>query len=308
MAEPSSSSSRHTTPQRQRQKTAEVWDEDFEFPTITIPKGKGKEVETAPSAAKDLEDGEESPVEDWDLEDLDASPPAGPSRLPSPTTAKRKSPESLGLARLSLGSPRASSSQSADLPLPRSPTFAVSHPNTSASGSALQLVPDTSQDVTKQRARSGSTTRNKLIKRHPSTSFIPLVSSVSSDSLAASAPPLPVSRSSYDVSKLDAPVRQVHRSKSGEQMPPPPLPTSATHARAHSRTRISSRPTSRSGEIRVSAIPLSPSNEQSKDVEVGKKPGFWKRLSGQPFIGEPKTAPGTCESSSEQVQAAHARH
>lgn len=283
-----------STPSRQRQKTAEVWDEDFEFPTAAVAKGKGKSKEVK-TDRDDHHDDEGSPVEDWDADDWDGSPPAiapAPARLPSPTTGKRKSPETLNLAGLSLGSPRASSSRSADLPLPRSPTMSSS----SASGSALQLVGASSggthAESSRQRARSGSMGRNKLIKRHPSTSFIPLASS--SDTLAH-APPLPASQSSYDVSRIEmAQHKTIPRSKSGEQMPPPPLPSQGAHARSQSRARTSSRPGSRQGEIRVSAIPLSPSHDHNVGVET-KKPGFWKRLSGQPLMGEPKTGPGTCE-------------
>jgi hypothetical protein len=309
MAESSTSAAaRLPAPQRQRQKTAEVWDEDFEFPTITIPKGKGKEPELASATtitkAGTGDEEDVSSVEDWDLEEPEEGSPAGPSRLlPSPTTGKRKSPESLGLGELSLGSPRASSSRYQDQLIPRSPTVPLHSPYTSVtdSSSALQLVSGISnthqgQDISKQRTRSGSVTasRNKLIKRHPSTTFIPLASSSSSDTLSK-VPPLPVSRSSYDVSRSDNGQKPVHRSKSGEMMPPPPVPKLTSHTRNLSKQRTSSRPGSRQHEVRVSAIPLSPYNEQDRNVEHTKKPGFWKRLSGQPLIGEPKTSPGTCE-------------
>ena len=289
-----------TSPQRQRQKTAEVWDEDFEFPTITIPKGKGKEPETAPTRKEEKFD--ESSEEDWDLDEPEEGSPAGPSRLlPSPTTGKRKSPESLGLGQLSLGSPRASSSKYAGQATPHSPTSYGKGPYVSVteSSSALQLVSgggvQPTQDNSKQRSRSGSitTSRNKLIKRHSSTTFIPLASSSSSDTLSKG-PPLPASRSSYDVSRLDTGQKPIHRSKSGEQMPPPPIPKMASNTRNISKQRTSSRPGSRQNEVRVSAIPLSPYNEQDRNVE--KKPGFWKRLSGQQLVGEPKSSPGTCES------------
>lgn len=292
-------------PRRVVPKVAEVWDEDFEFPTVAIPKGKGKEVDhSAKKVVEQEEEGDDSSVEDWTVDDWDASPPpAGPSRLPSPTTGKRKSPETLGLAQLSLGSPRASSSQSADLPSPRSPSSSALLSDLSASGSALQLVRGaTSQDTSKQRDRSGSVggTRNKLIKRHPSASFVPLSSSASTDTLAK-VPPLPASRSSYDVSRHDDLPRVIHRAKSGEQMPPPPLPPFLTASKPHIRARTSSRPTSRQGEVRVSAIPLSPSNEPNRRVSHGKRPSLWKRWSGQHFMGEPKTAPGTCKSSPDRT-------
>lgn len=300
-----------STPQRQRQKTAEVWDEDFEFPTITIPKVKAKEPE--PASTNNLGAGHEGGVEagassedeDWDLdvEELDTSPVAGSSRLPSPTTGKRKSPESLGLNQLTLGSPRASSSYSTDLPIPRSPTASGVY----GSSSVLQLISNDPHQVkfeaqtsSKQRSRSGSVTasRNKLIKRHPSTSFIPLASSSSTDTLSK-VPPLPISRSSHNVSRLDTGQKPIHRSKSGEQMPPPPIPlmSMATHHKTQSRQhqRTSSRPGSRQGEVRLSAIPLSPYNDQDRNMQYTKKPGFWKRLSQQPLMGEPKTSPGTCK-------------
>lgn len=315
MAESSTSTSaRMPSPQRQRQRTAEVWDEDFEFPTITIPKGKGKEPESGVPVKKEEELDDESSGEDWDIDEPEeggagiGGSPAGPSRLlPSPTTGKRKSPESLGLGQLSLGSPRASSSKYNDQPIPRSPRSPTTHGNhpyssITDSSSALQLISGNGstpngQDISKQRTRSGSVTaaRNKLIKRHPSTTFIPLASSSSSDTLSK-VPPLPVSRSSYDVSRLDTGQKPIHRSKSGEMMPPPPLPKSGSHTRNLSKQRTSSRPGSRQNEVRVSAIPLSPYNEQDRNVEHTKKPGFWKRLSGQPLIGEPKTSPGTCKS------------
>jgi hypothetical protein len=229
----------------------ENWDDDFEFPTLALP--------------------------------------------------KRKSPTQPDIGRLSLSSPRPYDSMSSDLHLPRSPTSSGIS-GVSASSSALQLVsgrPGPSTSVSNQRSRSGSTsaTRNKLIKRHPSTSFLPVGSSSSVDVSTTKSPPFPGARSSYDLSR-PAPTPPMPlplpRSKSGEQMPPPPLPSG--HSRQRSKSKSKPRPMSRQGEIRVSAIPLSPSSDQAQNVDPPRRPSFWKRLSGQPLMGEPISSPGSCKS------------
>jgi hypothetical protein len=197
---------------------------------------------------------------------------------------------------LSLNSPRASDSISSDLHLPRSPTLGGPSNSIAASSSALQLIagPSTTNSDTKQRNRSGSTGR-KLIKRHPSTSFVNIGSSSSVD-VSTKPPPLPANRSSYDLPRpAPAPPPPLPRSKSGEQMPPPPLPSGMIRPRSKSKSKV--RPTSRQGDVRVSAIPLSPSQDQVGNVEQPRRPSFWKRLSGQPLAGagEPVSAPGSCE-------------
>jgi hypothetical protein len=289
-----SRSKRASTPGRQPVPImTENWDEDFEFPTLALPKGKKAET------PRKQDSQAASPAEDWGEDGWDDSPPAM-SRLLIANLGKRKSPTQPDIARLSLGSPRAYESVSSDLHLPRSPTSSGIS-GLDASSSALQLVsgqagPSTS--TTNQRSRSGSTSatvRNKLIKRHPSTSFLPIASSSSVDVSYKSKSP-PGARSSYDLSRpppAPAPPLPLPRSKSGEQMPPPPLPS----FRPRSKSKSKSRPMSRQGEIRVSAIPLSPSSDQVTNVDQPRRPSFWKRLSSQPMMGEPVTAPGSCKSS-----------
>jgi hypothetical protein len=279
---PVSTPHRHTIP-----KSQEVWDEDFEFPTLALP--KSKKVETPRKPRSDAA----SPVEEWGDEDWDESPP-GPSRLPIANLGKRKSPTQPDLARLSLSSPprtSQSTATSSDIYLPRSPTSSRSIEGSSSS-SALQLVsgqPGPSTSLSNQRSRSGSTSatvRNKLIKRHPSTSFVPINSSSSVD-VSYQSPTLPGARSSYDLSRPPPP--PLPRSKSGEQMPPPPL---GTRPRSKSKSKV--RPISRQGEVRVSAIPLSPSSDSN--VDPPRRPSFWKRLSGQPLMGESGVGAGSCKS------------
>lgn len=271
----------------------ENWDEDFEFPTLALP--KSKKAETPRKRASEVT----SPVDDWGEEGWDDSPPPASSRMPIVNLGKRKSPTQPDIGRLSLSSPR--DSMSSELYLPRSPTSSgVS--GISASSSALQLVsgqPGPSTSASNQRSRSGSnsaTSRNKLIKRHPSTSFLPIGSSSSVDVSTLKSPPLPAARSSYDLSRV-APTPPLPlplpRSKSGEQMPPPPLPLGHSRQRSKSKTKV--RPISRQGEIRVSAIPLSPSSDQTHNVDQPRRPSFWKRLSGQPLTGEPISSPGSCK-------------
>jgi hypothetical protein len=273
----------------------ENWDEDFEFPTLALPKSKKAET------PRKRESEVASPVEDWGEDGWDDSPPPALSRMPIANLGKRKSPTQPDLGRLSLSSPRAYDSMSSDLHLPRSPT-STGMSGVSASSSALQLVsgqPGPSTSTSNQRSRSGSTSatvRNKLIKRHPSTSFIPIASSSSIDVSSIKSPPPPGARSSYDLSR-PAPTPPLPlplpRSKSGEQMPPPPLPLG--HSRQRSKSKSKARPMSRQGEIRVSAIPLSPSSDHAHNVDQPRRPSFWKRLSGQPLMGEPVTSPGSCK-------------
>lgn len=259
----------------------ENWDEDFEFPTLALPKGKKAET------PRKRESEAASPVEDWSDDGWDDSPPPVLSRMPIANLGKRKSPTQPDMGRLSLSSPRAHE-------LPRSPTSpGVSR--VSASSSALQLVsgrpdPGPAACAPNQRSRSGSTSatlRNKLIKRHPSTSFLPIGSSSSVDVSTTQISPVP----SPDLSRPPPapPLALLPRSKSGEQMPPPPLP------RPRSKSKSKPRPTSRQGEIRVSAIPLSPSSDQAQNVDPPRRPSFWKRLSGQPLMGEPISSPGSCK-------------
>ena len=273
----------------------ENWDEDFEFPTLALPKSKKAET------PRKRESEVASPVEDWGEDGWDDSPPPALSRMPIANLGKRKSPTQPDIGRLSLSSPRAYDSLSSDLDLPRSPT-SPGMSGVSASSSALQLVsgqPGPSTFASNQRSRSGSTSatvRNKLIKRHPSTSFIPIGSSSSVDVSSIKPTPFPGARSSYDLSR-PAPTPPLPlplpRSKSGEQMPPPPLPLG--HSRQRSKSKSKARPTSRQGEIRVSAIPLSPSSDHAQNVDQPRRPSFWKRLSGQPLMGEPISSPGSCK-------------
>jgi hypothetical protein len=268
-------------------KTTEVWDEDFEFPTLALPKGKKAETPRKSDAGS-------RPEENWEEEEnWDESPP-GPSRLPIASLGKRKSPTQPDIAKLSLNSPRASGSLSSARNLPRSPTSPGQSSGIWASSSALQLVAGQSTIAggSKQRLRSGSTGR-KLVKRHPSTSFINIGSSASVDD-STSIPPVPANRSSYDLSRpAPSAAPPLPRSKSGEQMPPPAVPSGSTRPRSKSKSKV--RPTSRPGEIRVSAIPLSPSQDHIDNVDAPRRPSFWKRLSGQPLGNEPVSAPGCCK-------------
>ncbi|WWC66321.1 uncharacterized protein I206_100222 [Kwoniella pini CBS 10737] len=278
---------------RRPKPTQENWDDDFEF---SLPKKAGSS-SNSKSRVKDENvplstTRNESPTEDWD-ENWDESPPRP---LPPPimtTQHQRKKtsippPISIPSSSSSRGPPRLSPSQTSSLSISPLPTAHSSpqHPllpsrSHSSAGLSLEQQP---------RLRSGSTTangtiaRNKLIKRHPSTSFVPILSHSSShvDLSALSE----ASLRSSNVANRSSPnlppgSPYLPRSTSGEQMPPPPLPAGGILSRARSRSRSKVRPDSKNG-VRVSSIPFSPSKEDMTDTEKEKRPGFWKRLSGAP--------------------------
>nr|XP_031860848.1 uncharacterized protein CI109_003573 [Kwoniella shandongensis]KAA5527920.1 hypothetical protein CI109_003573 [Kwoniella shandongensis] len=279
--------------------------------------------------------GKARDVEDWDEEEeeenWDDSPPRPSAKFISvPITSSALAPtavagpsrqrQSSKPAPLSIPSnaytqppPRLSPSHSSSLPSPSPlPTSRTStsltaqqsmlSPRSNSSSALLSPTINEQQKQTLLRSRSGSTstgtvTRNKLIKRHPSTSFIPIApnrstsatfqqnrseSNASLSSIALtnrSSPNLPHPPPGVPVS-----VPQIPRSTSGEQMPPPPLP-GQIHALGRSRSRSKSK--TRSGsrqDIRVLNIPFSPSRNdmQEAEEEKQKRPGFWKRFSGAP--------------------------
>nr|XP_018267236.1 uncharacterized protein I303_01221 [Kwoniella dejecticola CBS 10117]OBR89394.1 hypothetical protein I303_01221 [Kwoniella dejecticola CBS 10117] len=271
----------------------ENWDDDFEF---TLPKKAGssstskckaKDEDTPPSAIR-----AESSTEDWD-ENWDESPPRSPPAPVAPAQHQRK--------KSSIPPPiDIPSSSSSRIP----PRLSPSHPSslgasplpTSFSSPQQRLLPSRSHSSIgissgqQPRSRSGSTaatgtiTRNKLIKRHPSSSFVP-ISSHSSSNIALSTPSETslhsmnlVNRSSPNLPHNSP---SLPRSTSGEQMPPPPLPTGGILGRARSRSKSKARPDSRN-DVRISNIPFSPSKDDMKDKHTEKRPGFWKRLSGVP--------------------------
>ncbi|ORX36041.1 hypothetical protein BD324DRAFT_651945 [Kockovaella imperatae] len=210
---------------RSRRKTAENWDDDFEFalpskprpPAIKLTSQKENEPESSRPTPKSALLGRTSPdsVSSWS-----DSPPRSPTRL-----APRHPPIS----------PRATTSASTDLPR-------------SSSTSEHPLLPHDVPLPPTVRRRSNSNSKTKLIKRHPSASFAPIVN--------------PSTTSLSSLSNHHNP--QLRHAPSAEVMPPPPIP--------------SRRPSSRS-QVRVSGIPFSPSQD---DMKEGKKKGFWKRLSGVP--------------------------
>ncbi|WVQ97410.1 hypothetical protein IAU59_004523 [Kwoniella sp. CBS 9459] len=294
-------------------------------------KGKGKEKdENVPVIVRS-----NSPTEDWD-EDWDESPPRNKTRststtsavktsgLPSPSAKheRKKSsippPLTIPPPYSNTQQPRLSPSHTASLPalsplpLPTSSSSSQLYQpllpsrSNSSLGLAAQQADPLIQSHTQPRSRSGSTTtgtvtRNKLIKRHPSASFIPIPSRSASSSFNLPSNTFFPNESDASLSSTSfinhsspnlpqaPPLPPLPRSTSGEQMPPPPLPSGRLSGEVILGVgRSRSRSKSRSGthnrqeqEVRVSGIPFSPSRDDMKE-QVPKKPGFWKRLSGAP--------------------------
>ncbi|WVW82366.1 hypothetical protein I302_104373 [Kwoniella bestiolae CBS 10118] len=304
-----------STSRRRSKPSQENWDDDFEF---TLPTRKSTNNTTKTSYGKEKDENVplsrvDSLTEDWD-ENWDESPPR--SNLPQPgLTAKHERKKSSIPPPINIPSsssshrmnpPRLSPSHSAGLsisPLLTSFSSAQQPLLPSRSYSSLSMGPSPSNLQHQQsqhlpRMRSGSTTtstvsRNKLIKRHPSTSFVPIPNSHSSSNLALnSAQPNPseASLNSISTTNRSSPYLpqnspSLPRSTSGEQMPPPPLPQGGFLGRSRSRSKSKSKA---GQEVRVSNIPFSPSRDdmREKEKEKEKRPGFWKRLSGAPSVGE----------------------
>ncbi|WWC86309.1 uncharacterized protein L201_001182 [Kwoniella dendrophila CBS 6074] len=315
-----------STSRRRPKSSQENWDDDFEF---TLPTRRSTNKSTTNNTSKSVKgkekdenvplSREESPIEDWD-ENWDESPPRPAPIIPIATHTRKKSsiPPPINIPSSSSSSrmnpPRLSPSHSNDLyiggtsPIPSSSFSSPKQPllpSKSHSSIGLSNVLHQQQQQQLPRHRSGSTatnnvTKNKLIKRHPSTSFVPIPSHSSSNlalntgltnhseaSLSSvslinrSSPNLPQNNNQGSPS--------LPRSISGEQMPPPPLPQTNAGSgggllgRARSRSKSKPRPESRQ-DIRISSIPFSPSRDDMKSAAQTKekKPGFWKRFSGVP--------------------------
>ncbi|OCF41798.1 hypothetical protein I317_04404 [Kwoniella heveanensis CBS 569] len=310
-------------------------------------KGKGKEKERDEYVPKP-ERGN-SPTEDWD-EDWDESPPKIKPRstntstgtnmkgLSSPTSTRHERKKSSIPPPLAIPppypvrqhQPRWSPSHTASLPTPATlplPTSSSSQlhqpllPSRSHSSLGLAAQEDPLiQSHPHPRSRSGSTTagtvtRNKLIKRHPSTSFVPIPSRSASSSYNLPSSTFFPNESDASLSSLSfinhdspnlphPPVPPIPRSKSGEQMPPPPLPIGSNAGIGLGLSRSRSRSKSKAGQsgrqqetVRVSGIPFSPSRDNMAE-QLPKKPGFWKRLSGAPTVDRGKqivNKPFICE-------------
>ncbi|TYJ51899.1 hypothetical protein B9479_007500 [Cryptococcus floricola] len=267
---------------RSKQLEEEVWDDDFEFP---VQKKRSNSVINDEKSRKSLDD-------DWD-EDWDESPPkpvlSSPSRHGlSQSRPISKVPAPLNIPNHGYGQSRISPGLTADLSLPSPSPMPLSSSNphqpllASRSNSSLSIGQDP-----KPRSRAGSvattgsgTVRRKLVKRHPSTSFIPMPGDRSASHLPSSASSTSISSSRNIVSPVEEfPIpplpANMPRSTSGEQMPPPPLP-----GRAESGVSALMR---RKSKSKKQGAPPSPSKEKSSLGE-GKeqRKGFWNRLSGGP--------------------------
>ena len=313
MAAPDSgqlSPSPSSTPQRPgpsrpgRRKQAENWDDDFEFAlpprTASKPSSSGSRSRTDTLAEKSDNTLEPSSFTSTssgsiDLSRWEDSPPPQPPPAAQPrgSTRTSKAPHPLKIPpHSSYPPPRSSPSRSSGLPSddgrtnPPTPFTSSSHPTQPL------MYSSAGEDVSapqKQRARSGSQsatiTKNKLVKRHPSSSFVQLSGrSQWSDHEGESAGPS--NRSSPNLTGSPGQVYQLPppplpRSKSRELMPPPPAPT--TRPRSKSRSRATLR-----DDVRISQIPLAPSPGQLAQAEKQRK-NFWKRLSGS------KPATSSCE-------------
>lgn len=237
-----------------RKKTVENWDDDFDYGSFKPASSSSTRPSTVTAKSKQGRASPDSIVSSWD----DSPPQTSHAAHHMATRAKT---EPLTQGRLDgraphLGPPRHSPSHTAGLPLPsalspRSQNF--DHPTSPESGLSRSS----------SSATAATTTRQKLIKRHPSASFIPTAqpdrstSSLSSSTYAnRSSPHLP-------------------RSPSSERMPPPPVPLGLGRRKSKGRSK-----TGRTDGVRVSNIPFSPSQEAMRDGE--RRASFWKRLSGMP--------------------------
>ncbi|WVF70510.1 hypothetical protein IAT40_005300 [Kwoniella sp. CBS 6097] len=304
-------------------------------PSSSTSKGKGKERdENIPIPVRG-----NSPTEDWD-EDWDESPPkAKPSSTGSssgihshnfPSSAARHErkkssippPLTIPPPYPDNHQPRWSPSHTASLPTPSPlplPTSSSSQlhqpllPSRSYSSLGLAAQAESKSQIQSQpRSRSGSTTngtntRNKLIKRHPSASFVPIPNRSASSSYNLPSSTYFPNDSDASLSSISfmihsspnlphPPVPPLPRSTSGEQMPPPPLPSEPVPESGLGLGRSRSRSKSKVGnegkrqDVRVSGIPFSPSRNDMKE-QPAKKPGFWKRLSGAPTVDREQGTP-----------------
>lgn len=251
----SSSSSKPTSGRHTRKKTAENWDDDFEFklPSTTAAKSSTGSVpdENAQSSARRIP-GRSSPTESI-ISSWDDSPPRS---APVPMTHTRSNSKTPGVG-LHLALPRHSPSQISALPSPSSASSSHRH------SLASPLPPSDQAGLSRSgMANPNAGARQKLVKRHPSTSFITTShpssssTSVSSSYVNRSSPHLP-------------------RMTSREAMPPPSIIPSGLERR---KSKGKSRLAGRTDEVRESKIPFSPSQDTMREGE--RRPSLWKRLSG----------------------------
>ncbi|WVQ70859.1 hypothetical protein IAR50_000384 [Cryptococcus sp. DSM 104548] len=267
------SSAVSSSKRRSKQLEEEVWDDDFEFP---VQKKRSNSVIKDDRSRKSSDD-------DWG-EDWDESPPKPVVSSPSPNGMSQARPISrvpapLNVHKHGYSQPGFSSSLTTDLPLPSPSPMPLGSSNShqpllaSRSNSSLSIGLDP-----KPRSRAGSvattgsgTVRRKLVKRHPSTSFIPIPSNRSTGHLPSNASSASISSSHNITSPVDdyplPPLpANMPRSTSGEQMPPPPLPGVSGLMRRKSKSKK----------------PSSPSKENSLAEGKEQRKGFWNRLSGGP--------------------------
>ena len=260
---------------RSRRKTAENWDDDFEFalPARQRPASARAQIETTalskpsalvpsdPHAASTSKEGRASTPESpssWS----DQSPP----RSPTVVVARRTKASHLTPLNIASSPPRASQSRTSGLPTPE-PRSASTSASDSFTLPNQPLLPHPDAPPIpnyRQSPASGSALRehNKLIKRHPSATFTPMTDPDSSLTSLSSQNP----SSSH-----------LRHAPSTEQMPPPPLPPGAQPA-SMAGGNTGRRPGSRGdGQIRVSNIPFSPSQDDMRSER--KKKGIWKQLS-----------------------------
>ncbi|WVQ85261.1 hypothetical protein IAT38_007426 [Cryptococcus sp. DSM 104549] len=321
------------SPSRRKEK-AENWDDDFEF-SLPTKKASTPAPTKAVKNDKHSDDGWGEEEENWDESPPSASlaPPAAPPS-PSPVGVGSAGLKGIGHgspSRHGLAQSRPSSKLPAPLSIPShaypQPRLSPSHPSSLPSPTPMPTPPTSSSHATrpllasrsnsslflaggeqKPRSRAGSVAtgssgsgaatlgRNKLVKRHPSTSFVPIMNRSASSLILGSSAGASASPSSLASARLAPPDSTrppvpplpagIPRSTSGEQMPPPPLPHSASGfglGRSRSKSKSKPRPASRQG------MPLSPSVEDVTEKE--QKRGFWNRFSGVPSGGDKDATP-----------------
>ncbi|EIW72423.1 hypothetical protein TREMEDRAFT_58586 [Tremella mesenterica DSM 1558] len=310
--EPTSPSSPSQTPKKSskpsRRKQAENWDDDFEF---ALPSRTSKPREAPPRPEKLVEKDENTSATLGSF----ASGSSNSSELPwdespPPPVSTNKGTVRAIKVPAPLKIPPSHSHSYSHSPPRMSPSFSIgltssnprSIPPTPLSSSSHPHQPLLSQQSYPQlahighapRQRSGSQSaaiKNKLVKRHPSTSFVPMTNSGHGDWSrdVKGAPAMPIlNRSSpnlaspMQVESYQLPLPPIPRQPSRELMPPPP-PPGKTRSRSRSKSKPALRDEARPAQIQTSL--RSPVSEQTKRDELPlptepKRKNFWKRLSG----------------------------
>lgn len=260
--------SRRTKPE------AENWDEDFDF---VLPKRPARPAASSPSQPHELASEPSvpgagakprprrisSPIEDWDEELPEAGPSSRPLGEPMSASPEAKHREAYqptssvleSLSGLRLASPSGSQSHHGDHVMPTT---------NGSGGSRADKTPSTITVAWSRRELTDDPWSGEAAVPQSKTCH---TSGTPSTEVSTS---LPASTYPPDA-LLASPAKTIHHSKSREQMPPPSAPVSASASQ-----RMSSRSSSRATLNEEATLAADGS------ADPDKKPGFWKRLSGNP--------------------------